>query len=103
MGALAELCEQHDLYLIEDACQAHGSVYEGKRAGSIGHVGCFSFYPTKNLGACGDAGMVVTDDSALATRIRMLRNYGEEAKFRNRIVGINSRLDEIQAAILRIK
>jgi dTDP-4-amino-4,6-dideoxygalactose transaminase len=103
MGPIREIATKYGLKVIEDVAQAHGAEYDGRKAGCLGDAGCFSFYPTKNLGACGDAGMVVTDDDAVAERVRMLRNYGEEAKFRNRIVGINSRLDEIQAAILRVK
>ena len=89
--------------VIEDACQAHGAKYRGKLAGSMGNCGAFSFYPTKNLGAYGDAGMVVTNDDHLAKKLIMLRNYGEEAKYQNAITGFNSRLDEMQAAVLRVK
>jgi dTDP-3-amino-3,4,6-trideoxy-alpha-D-glucose transaminase len=103
MGPLADLCAEHDLYLIEDACQAHGSTYEGKRAGSIGHVGCFSFYPTKNLGGWGDGGAIVTADEELAKRIRLLRSHGESPRYHHRIVGTTARLDALQAAILRVK
>jgi dTDP-4-amino-4,6-dideoxygalactose transaminase len=100
---ILELARRYDLKVIEDAAQAHGTNYEGLPAGRWGDAGCFSFYPTKNLGACGDAGMVVTQDNAVAENVRKLRNYGEEAKYRNATYGFNSRLDEIQAAILRAK
>jgi dTDP-4-amino-4,6-dideoxygalactose transaminase len=103
MHPILEIAREHGLSVIEDAAQAHGARYDGRKVGHLGDVACFSFYPTKNLGACGDAGMVVTDDEAVAERVRMLRNYGEEAKYRNRIRGVNSRLDELQAAILRVK
>jgi dTDP-3-amino-3,4,6-trideoxy-alpha-D-glucose transaminase len=103
MGPLAELCEERDLYLIEDACQAHGSVYEGKRAGSIGHVGCFSFYPTKNLGAWGDGGALVTDDEQIADKVRLLRSHGEGARHHHEMPARTDRLDGLQAAILSVK
>ena len=103
MGPILELAREHGLKVVEDAAQGHGALYEGKSVGTLGDVGCFSFYPTKNLGACGDAGAVVTDDPEIAARVVSLRNYGEESKYRNRIRGVNSRLDEIQAAILRAK
>jgi dTDP-4-amino-4,6-dideoxygalactose transaminase len=103
MRPILEVAGEHGLKVIEDAAQAHGATYDGRMAGCLGDAGCFSFYPTKNLGAYGDAGMVVTDNDEVAERLRMLRNYGEEAKYRNRIRGVNSRLDELQAAILRVK
>ncbi len=103
MGPLAELCEEHGMYLIEDACQAHGSTYEGKRAGSIGHVGCFSFYPTKNLGAWGDGGALVTDDEAIAAKVRLLRSHGEGARHHHEMPARTDRLDGLQAAILSVK
>ena len=103
MGPLADLCEAHGLYLIEDACQAHGSVYEGKRAGSIGHVGCFSFYPTKNLGAWGDGGALVTDDEQIADKVRLLRSHGEGARHHHEMPARTDRLDGLQAAILSVK
>jgi dTDP-4-amino-4,6-dideoxygalactose transaminase len=103
MGPLADLCAEHDLYLIEDACQAHGSVYEGRRAGSIGHVGCFSFYPTKNLGAWGDGGALVTDDEAIAAKVRLLRSHGEGARHHHEMPARTDRLDGLQAAILSVK
>ena len=103
MDAIQEFAARHNLYVIEDAAQAHGSTYKGKKAGSIGNLGCFSFYPTKNLGACGDAGAVVTGDAEMAARLRQLRNYGESRRYLNEVMGYNSRLDELQAAILRAK
>jgi dTDP-4-amino-4,6-dideoxygalactose transaminase len=103
MRPILEIAEEFGLQVIEDCAQAHGTEYAGLKAGGLGAAGCFSFYPTKNLGAYGDAGMVVTNDDRVADQVRMLRNYGEEAKYRNRIQGYNSRLDEIQAAVLRTK
>jgi dTDP-4-amino-4,6-dideoxygalactose transaminase len=103
MHDLVEIANRNDLILIEDACQAHGSEYGGKKTGSFGALGCFSFYPTKNLGAYGDGGAVVTDDRGLADRVRLLRCYGEKQKYHHLLKGTNSRLDEIQAAILRVK
>jgi len=91
------------LIVIEDACQAHGALYKGRKVGSISHVGCFSFYPGKNLGAYGDGGMLVTNDYNIADQARMLRNYGQKQKYVHQIVGFNRRLDTMQAAILRIK
>ncbi len=103
MDPLSEIAGRYNLKVIEDACQAHGAEYKSKKAGSLGDAGCFSFYPTKNLGAYGDGGMVVTNDEEIADRLRMLRNYGEESKYCNAIKGFNSRLDEIQAVVLRVK
>jgi dTDP-3-amino-3,4,6-trideoxy-alpha-D-glucose transaminase len=103
MDATLGFAVQHSLYVIEDAAQAHGSLYRGRKAGSLGILGCFSFYPTKNLGACGDAGAVLTRDPDLAMRLRQLRNYGESTRYRNEAMGYNSRLDELQAAVLRVK
>jgi dTDP-4-amino-4,6-dideoxygalactose transaminase len=103
MDALVEIASRNGLILIEDACQAHGTEYRGKKAGSFGALGCFSFYPTKNLGAYGDGGAVVTDDRGLAEKVRLLRCYGEKEKYHHFLKGTNSRLDEVQAAILRIK
>ncbi|ACS91098.1 DegT/DnrJ/EryC1/StrS family aminotransferase [Thermococcus sibiricus] len=103
MDPIMEIAEKHGLYVIEDASQAHGAEYKGKKVGSIGHVACFSFYPTKNLGAYGDAGAIVTNDNELAERLRMMRNYGSPKKYYHDFIGVNSRLDEIQAAILRVK
>ena len=103
MDAIMEIANRHKLYVIEDAAQAIGAEYHGRRAGSIGHLGCFSFYPSKNLGAFGDGGMVTTNDSELAGRIRLLRNHGETPKYYSRVIGGNFRLDAIQAAVLRVK
>lgn len=103
MGPIMEVAKQYDLKVIEDCSQAHGAMYKQQKVGSFGDAGCFSFYPTKNLGAYGDAGMVVCRDREIAKKIRMLRNYGEKSKYNNAIRGFNSRLDEVQAAILRVK
>jgi dTDP-4-amino-4,6-dideoxygalactose transaminase len=103
MSALAELAERHHLLLIEDAAQAHGATNQGRKAGSFGHAAGFSFFPAKNLGALGDGGAVVTGDTLLAERVAALRNYGSEVKYRHVYQGINSRLDELQAALLRVK
>lgn len=103
MDALHLIAKKHHLLLIEDAAQAHGAYYKGKRTGSIGHAAGFSFYPGKNLGAYGDGGAVVTSDSELAHKIRLLRNYGSSTKYHHDVKGFNSRLDELQAAFLRIK
>lgn len=103
MDPLMEIAKKNNLPVIEDACQAHGAEYKGKKVGSIGKIGCFSFYPSKNLGAYGDAGLLVTNDEKLANQLKMSRNYGQPAKYYHDFVGINSRLDELQAAILRIK
>jgi len=100
---ILRVARAHGIKVIEDAAQAHGAEYAGCKIGSLGDAGCFSFYPTKNLGAYGDAGMVITNDGDVARRLRMLRNYGEEAKYQNRVEGFNSRLDEIHAAMLRVK
>lgn len=103
MDAILQIAEKHDLAVIEDACQAHGALYKGKKAGSMGTAGCFSFYPGKNLGAFGEAGVVVTQDQELAGKIRMLRDHGQEKKYYHLMEGYNGRLDAIQAAVLRIK
>ncbi|MEM3730864.1 MAG: DegT/DnrJ/EryC1/StrS family aminotransferase [Candidatus Bathyarchaeia archaeon] len=103
MNPILEIAQTHNLYVIEDACQAHGAEYKGRKAGSMGDVACFSFYPTKNLGAYGDCGIIVTDNDEIATKLRMLRNYGQRQKYHHDFIGINSRLDEIQAAVLRVK
>jgi dTDP-4-amino-4,6-dideoxygalactose transaminase len=103
MDPILALAAEHNLYVVEDAAQAHGAFYKGKKAGSIGHLGCFSFYPAKNLGACGDAGAVVTSDPELDRKLRMLRNYGQSSKYYHEGMGFNSRLDELQAAILGTK
>lgn len=103
MEALVEIADRYNLSVIEDACQAHGAEYQGKKSGSFGLLGCFSFYPTKNLGAYGDGGMVVTNDKKLYDKVRLLRCYGEKKKYEHILKAGNSRLDEIQAAILRVK
>ena len=103
MDAIMDIANRHGVRVIEDAAQAIGSEYYGRRAGSIGHLGCFSFYPTKNLGGFGDGGMVTTNDADFAERVRMLRVHGYRTKYHNDAVGGNFRLDEIQAAILRVK
>jgi dTDP-4-amino-4,6-dideoxygalactose transaminase len=103
MDPIRELAEKFGLVVIEDACQAHGSRYKGKRAGSLGHAAAFSFYPGKNLGAFGDGGIVVTDDHEIAKRLEMMRNYGQKEKYHHQFRGYNRRLDTLQAAILRVK
>jgi len=103
MDAIVAIAQQHGLAVIEDAAQAIGAEYKGRRAGSIGQVGCLSFYPTKNLGAYGDAGMVVTNDAALADKLDVLRRQGGKTKYFHQVLGFNSRLDTMQAAVLRVK
>lgn len=103
MDALMSLARARELFVVEDACQAHGAVYRGRRVGSIGDLGCFSFYPSKNLGAWGDGGAVVTDDTEIADRIGLLRAHGERPRHNHRLAGTTARLDGIQAAVLRIK
>ena len=103
MEIITEIAKRHNLVVIEDACQAMGAYYKGLRAGAWGHAGCFSFFPSKNLGGYGDGGMITTNDEDLANRLRMLRAHGSRKKYYNEILGYNSRLDEIQAAILRVK
>jgi dTDP-4-amino-4,6-dideoxygalactose transaminase len=102
---LIEMADKYDLKLIEDACQAHGSTYKGRKVGSFGHVGCFSFYPTKNLGAYGDGGFIGTNDEEISEKVKLLRNYGQRDRQRyiHSLKGYNSRLDELQAAILSVK
>lgn len=103
LDAIGKFCIANNLFLIEDVSQAHGAKWGEKRLGSIGHIACFSCYPTKNLGAIGDAGLIATNDSILANKVRMIREYGWQRRYISEIVGRNSRLDELQAAILRIK
>jgi dTDP-4-amino-4,6-dideoxygalactose transaminase len=103
MSAICDFAQQHNLMVIEDAAQAHGAEREGRRAGTWGDAAGFSFYPGKNLGALGDGGAVVSRDAELATTIRVLRNYGSQVKYHNLYRGVNSRLDEIQAAFLRVR
>lgn len=103
MVAIKQIADKYGLPVVEDCAQSHGAHYDGMMTGHWGTIGCFSFYPTKNLGAFGDAGAIITDDEALAKKISMLRNYGSEIKYHNKYAGVNSRLDEIQAALLRAK
>ena len=103
MDAIIAAAKKHGVYVVEDCAQAAGGRYKGRRVGSMGHVACFSFYPTKNLGALGDGGMVVTNDGTIAERVRRLRQYGWDESRSTEEPGLNSRLDEIQAAILAIK
>lgn len=103
MDSIMAVASRHGLAVVEDACQAHGSEYRGHRVGSLGHAAAFSFYCSKNLGAYGDGGMVVTDDPALARKVRLLRNHGEVQRYRHSVLGTTSRLDELQAAVLRVK
>jgi dTDP-4-amino-4,6-dideoxygalactose transaminase len=103
MNPLRETADRHGLKLIEDAAQAHGAIYHGKKAGNLGDAAGFSFYPTKNLGCLGDGGAITTSDDELAQKVRILRNYGSEKKYQNEVKGFNSRLDEIQAAVLGVK
>jgi dTDP-4-amino-4,6-dideoxygalactose transaminase len=103
MDGLRQLAERRHLLLIEDCCQAHLATYRNQPVGSFGVGGAFSFYPTKNLGALGDGGAVITNDAQLARRIRMLRNGGQSDRYHHDIAGVNSRLDEIQAAVLRVR
>jgi dTDP-4-amino-4,6-dideoxygalactose transaminase len=103
MDPILEVARNYGLRVVEDACQAHGAEYKGRRAGSMGDAGCFSFYYSKNLGAYGEAGMIVTSDAEIAERCGMLRNHGQDVRYYHPVVGVNGRLDELQAAILRIK
>src|SRR5262249_44545699 len=103
MAELLEIAERRRLIVIEDACQAHGATYRGRRLGGLGLAGCFSFYPGKNLGAFGEGGAITTNDEAFATRARLLRDHGSPQKYRHAIVGFNGRLESIQAAVLNVK
>jgi dTDP-4-amino-4,6-dideoxygalactose transaminase len=103
MEPILAVAERYELKVVEDAAQAHGARYKGRRVGGLGHAAGFSFYPGKNLGAIGDGGAVTTNDDMLAERLRMLRNYGSSVKYHHDVAGVNSRLDEIQAAVLRAK
>jgi len=103
LDAVMAVAGRHNLLVVEDAAQAHGARYKGRRAGSIGNSAAFSFYPSKNLGALGDAGMITTNDDAAAAKMRLLRNYGQRVKYHHAIAGTNSRLDALQAAVLRVK
>jgi len=103
MDKIGDICKRYNLKLIEDVAQAHGAKFKGQNAGSFGEFGAFSFYPTKNLGALGDAGCLTTNDGELDQKVRMLRNYGSRVKYVNDLIGYNSRLDEVQAGFLRVK
>jgi dTDP-4-amino-4,6-dideoxygalactose transaminase len=103
MHGILDMAHRHGLYVIEDACQAHGARWKGRNCGTLGDAGCFSFYPSKNLGAAGDGGMIVTNDVTLAKNLRILRDYGQESKYNHVIKGWSARLDGIQAALLRVK
>jgi dTDP-4-amino-4,6-dideoxygalactose transaminase len=103
MDAIMEVARRHNLIVIEDAAQAHGAEYKGRRAGSIGDLGCFSFYPGKNLGAYGEGGAVVSDHSEFARRIALLRDWGQESKYNHVMPGYNYRMDGIQGAVLNVK
>ena len=102
MDRIGEMAKKHNLAVIEDCAQCHGSKWNGVLAGTQGTIACFSFYPTKPLGALGDAGAIVTNDDELAQKVRMLRNYGSKKKYHNESIGVNSRLDEVQAAVLKV-
>lgn len=103
MAPIVELCKKYKLRLVEDCAQSHGACFEGKTTGTFGDIGCFSFYPSKNLGAFGDGGAIVTDDEQIAKDMKVYRNYGSEKRYYNKVVGTNSRLDEIQAGLLRVR
>ena len=103
MDKIMEIAKRHNLYVIEDCCQAIGAQYKGRKVGTFGNIGCYSFYPTKNLGTMGDGGLCVTNDEKLRDRLVALRNHGRAIRYHHDEIGINSRLDEIQAAILRVK
>jgi len=103
MDPILELAEKHNLKVVEDSCQAHGAEYKKKRTGSLGNIGCFSFYPGKNLGAYGDGGAITTNNSEIYEKLKLLREYGQKKKYHHTLKGYNSRLDSIQAAVLNIK
>jgi dTDP-4-amino-4,6-dideoxygalactose transaminase len=103
MDPVMDMANRHNLYVIEDAAQAIGSEYKGRRAGSIGHLGCFSFFPSKNLGGFGDGGLVTANDPELTAKVKLMRNHGYSPKYYNKVVGGNFRLDALQAAVLRVK
>ena len=103
MEEIIEIANRHEIPVVEDCAQSHGATFNGKMTGTFGKISCFSFFPTKNLGAFGDAGAIATNDCELAEKVRMYRNYGSKEKYYNEVQGINSRLDEIQAALLRAK
>ena len=103
MDKIVEICKKHNLRLVEDCAQSHGACFNGKMTGTFGDIGCFSFYPSKNLGAFGDAGAVVVNDENLAKEFKVFRNYGSQKRYYNMVVGANSRLDELQAGLLRVR
>ena len=103
MDRISQICKKHNLYLVEDCAQSHGATFQGKMTGTFGDIGCFSFYPSKNLGGFGDGGAIVTDSEKIAEDMRMYRNYGSKKRYYNDVVGANSRLDELQAALLSVR
>lgn len=103
MGLVMEIAKKYNLRVVEDCAQSHGAKFDGQMTGTFGDIGCFSFYPSKNLGAFGDAGAIVTNDAKIAEDVRVYRNYGSEKRYYNRVVGTNSRLDEMQAGLLRVR
>lgn len=103
MKPIQELCHKYNLRLVEDCAQSHGACFDGQMTGTFGDIGCFSFYPSKNMGAFGDAGAIVTNDSKIMEDVKVFRNYGSEKRYYNRVVGTNSRLDELQAGLLRVR
>lgn len=103
MQPIVDLCKSYNLRLVEDCAQSHGAKFNGQTTGTFGDIGCFSFYPSKNLGAFGDAGAIVTNDDRIAEDTRVFRNYGSEKRYYNKVVGANSRLDEMQAGLLRVR
>jgi dTDP-4-amino-4,6-dideoxygalactose transaminase len=103
MDPILDLANKHNLFVIEDACQAHGATYKGRKVGSMGHLGAFSFYFSKNLGAYGEGGMVTASDPELAHTVRMMRDHGSDKRYIHEMLGWNGRLDELQAAVLRVK
>ncbi len=103
MKPIVDVCRKYNLRLVEDCAQSHGAKFDGQMTGTFGDIGCFSFYPSKNLGAFGDAGAIVTKDDRIAEDVRVFRNYGSEKRYYNKVVGTNSRLDEMQAGFLRVR
>ncbi len=103
MGTIMDIAKKYNLRVVEDCAQSHGACFDGQMTGTFGDIGCFSFYPSKNLGAFGDAGAIVTNDEKIADDVRVFRNYGSEKRYYNRVVGTNSRLDEMQAGLLRVR
>lgn len=103
MAPIMELKKKYNLFLVEDCAQSHGAKFNGKMTGTFGEIGCFSFYPSKNLGCFGDGGAIITQDENISKKFKMYRNYGSEKRYYNKVIGINSRLDEIQAGLLRVK